>query len=152
MRALGAVDVNKPDRDGATALHHAAYRGHIKVVKLLAEKGNYIHPKLPTDHAHVGATIDALDGDGITPLLHAAFTGKLDVVKFLLSKGGNVNHRDGEGGMALQNAAFNGHVGVVRILIEAGADVEITDQGILYFIVPSIIMEISAFLTISPKR
>jgi len=39
----GSIDVNKPDSVGATALHHASYRGHQKTVKLLLQKGAPTH-------------------------------------------------------------------------------------------------------------
>src|SRR5690606_32403983 len=32
-------DVNKPDAEGATALHHAAYRGSLQAAKVLMEAG-----------------------------------------------------------------------------------------------------------------
>lgn len=54
------VDVNAPNPDGATALHCAAFEGHVKCMKLLIENG---------------ANVNAKDDDGWTPL-HAAVCGQ----------------------------------------------------------------------------
>eukprot|EP01087_Luapelamoeba_hula_P025242 TRINITY_DN9923_c0_g1_i1.p1 TRINITY_DN9923_c0_g1~~TRINITY_DN9923_c0_g1_i1.p1 ORF type:complete len:1396 (+),score=301.51 TRINITY_DN9923_c0_g1_i1:241-4428(+) len=108
----GLVNVNKIDSDGATPLHHAAYRGHVKSGKVLLDNG---------------ANVNAEDSDGVTPLMHAAFTGKSEFLHLLLSKGANPNHEDKEGGTALQNASYNGHVAVVKMLIGARAKVDHLD-------------------------
>lgn len=47
-----SVDVNSPDLDQQTALHHAAERGHVHCVKVLLA---------------AGATPDQRDKDGLTP-------------------------------------------------------------------------------------
>lgn len=55
------------DREGATALHHAAFKGHAEVVEILLDNG---------------AKIEATDYLGGTPLIVAAFNGK-GIVDFL---------------------------------------------------------------------
>lgn len=49
------------DREGATALHHACFNGHVEVVEALLD---------------YGARIEAQDFLGGTPLIVAAFHGK----------------------------------------------------------------------------
>jgi len=60
------VDLGGGTPDKATALHYAAGKGHLDVVKYLLDHG--------------GATIDVQDGDGLTPLLDACNGGHLEVV------------------------------------------------------------------------
>ena len=63
------ADVNKP---GWTALHYAATRGHVEVMRLLLDKSAYI---------------DAASPNGTTPLMMAAFYGTPAAVKLLLDAG-----------------------------------------------------------------
>ncbi len=123
--------MNKVDADGATALHHAAYRGSINSVKILVENGSIVDA-LDSDGCLIPPadlflslspyvfsvqpfTTNSVSCAGVTPLLHSAFMGKAEVLKYLISKNANVNHRDYDGGMALQNACYNGHIGSVQV-------------------------------------
>jgi ankyrin repeat protein len=63
------VDIDKPDIDGLTALHHAATNGHIRVVALLVRHGASIHAATPL---------------GYTPLALAANGGHRAVVECLI--------------------------------------------------------------------
>jgi len=63
------ADVNKT---GWTALHYAATRGHLDVLRLLLDKSAYI---------------DAASPNGTTPLMMAAFYGTPSAVKLLLEAG-----------------------------------------------------------------
>ena len=64
----GMADVNAPSPDGATALHCAAFEGHVKCMKVLLENG---------------ANLNARDDDGWTPL-HAAVCGEHQTTVTLL--------------------------------------------------------------------
>jgi ankyrin repeat protein len=64
-----SADVNKP---GWTALHYAATRGHLAVIRLLLEHHAYI---------------DAESPNGTTPLMMAAHYGSPEAVKLLLEEG-----------------------------------------------------------------
>ena len=76
--------VDDEDPSKRTALHSAASRGHLEVVKYLLEKG--------------GAEVNEKTNDGWTTLHYAARYGHLEVVKYLLEKGGTeVNVKDNDG-------------------------------------------------------
>ena len=66
---LADIDLDAPDADGLTALHHAAANGHIRVVALLVGHG---------------ASIQAATHSGFTPLLLAASRGRRAVVECLI--------------------------------------------------------------------
>jgi ankyrin repeat protein len=98
--------IDHRDDDGATALHSAAFRGHLDCVTALAG---------------AGAKLDQVDNTSLTPLHAAAFRGHLDVVKKLLSAGANANVTDAAGTLPLHGAAAGGHDKVVKVLLKADA-------------------------------
>lgn len=62
-------------QDGATPLHYASTRGHVKVIRLIAEyHGN----------------LDAEDNDGRTAVHWAASSGKLEAVNELAQAGARI--------------------------------------------------------------
>jgi ankyrin repeat protein len=65
--------VDAPDREGKTALHYAAAKGHLNVVEWLVQKG---------------ANVNARNSSGITPLYLAKGFGKKDIAQFLEQHGG----------------------------------------------------------------
>lgn len=82
------VDVNDRDYAGNTALHDAALKGHLDIVRLLLDNG---------------AIIDIRSGanDLDTPLIDAASRGHLKVVKFLLDRGADPRILNAQGKSAL---------------------------------------------------
>jgi ankyrin repeat protein len=66
-------------RLGATAFHAAALRGHLKVMKILFQKG---------------AEVNKSDFIEFTPLHSAALGGHLDVIRYLLDHGADPDMRD----------------------------------------------------------
>lgn len=82
------VDVNDRDYAGNTALHDAALKGHLDIVRLLLDNG---------------AIIDIRSGaaDLDTPLIDAASRGHLEVVKFLLDRGADPRILNAQGKSAL---------------------------------------------------
>ncbi|KZL78694.1 multiple ankyrin repeats single KH domain (pfs domain-containing protein) [Colletotrichum tofieldiae] len=87
-----------------TPLVTASYRGHLKVVKLLLEKG---------------ANIKIKDIDGWTPLNAASSKGHLEVVKLLLEKGADITVTNESGWTPLHTASFNGYVKLARLFLQA---------------------------------
>lgn len=107
------VNLNVPDKDGATPLHHAAYLGHDKLVKMLLK---------------AGAKVDYLDDEKCTPLHNACYGGHIACVTDLLAAGADVNARDEEQGTPLLNACCQGHAEVVKTLLKKGSEIEIPDK------------------------
>jgi ankyrin repeat protein len=108
--ALSAVNF-----EGFSALHTAAFGGHLEIVKLLLENG--------------AAADQRSEGNKSMTALHtAAYNGHTEVVRFLLDKGIPVDDRDGEGKSALIHAASGPFPATVQLLIDQGADVNLTDK------------------------
>ena len=136
------VDVNGAQRDGATALHWAAYRDDLEAVRLLLEAGaaagvanelgvTPLHLACVNGNARVvrallsaGADPRAALPSGETALMTAARTGSADAVTALVAGGADVNARESmDGQTALMWAVSQQHSEVVDVLIDAGADV-----------------------------
>lgn len=96
-------DINAAgSRFGGTALHAAAIRGHIKIMKRLIAAG--------TDPGRA-------DWDLVTPLHSAASRGSMDVIMLLLSHGAPADARDGmEGKTPAEWAQFSGHVSAAKAI------------------------------------
>ena len=94
--------------EGATALHQAAWGGHVEVVEFLINKG---------------ADIEAQDPWGTTVLHWAAWRGHVEVMKLLLDSGANPDTQDSAGGSPLHFAAHSGQESMVQVLLNYGANV-----------------------------
>jgi len=80
LLATPGVDVNASSDFGATALHFAAFRGHLEVVQLLLSKGAKVNA-LATGGKWTGKTpLDVVTGMGMS--------GKPEVSEALKAKGG----------------------------------------------------------------
>lgn len=115
-RALGtgATAVSRVAYDGWTALHLAAFFGHLDAAERLLE---------------AGADLNAVSTNslGNTPLHAAVAGGHVDVSLMLIARGGDVNAKDTGGHTPFHIAAEAGYVPVVRALLERGADAHIVD-------------------------
>ena len=106
----GGVDINGTSADISkwTALHAAAERSRIKVLKRLIE---------------AGANVNVKDYLEVTPLHWAAVRGPREVVTALLEAGADPNAYCVQHHTPLGAAAGAGNLEIARALIEAGADV-----------------------------
>ena len=100
--------VSRPDGQGYTPLHHAAYLGSLEAVRYLLDSG-----------ADVSAV--SLDPLRNSPLHAAASTGHADVVRLLLAAGADIEAVQAGEWTALHAAADRGHANVVAVLLESGA-------------------------------
>ncbi|MBM3772558.1 MAG: hypothetical protein FJW27_14975 [Acidimicrobiia bacterium] len=135
------TDVNKPQGDGATALHWAAHRGDLAAADLLIRAGadvNVVNDLGATplwlacvngNDALVARLLDAgakpnvAIESGEAPLMAAARSGNAAAVSLLARRGADVNARESRRGQtALMWAADQRHADVVKALVEAGAD------------------------------
>ncbi len=131
------VDPSARGNHGMTALHEAAWGGHLDLVRLLVE---------------AGAAVDLRERQfGATPVGWAAHGGRLNVVAYLLENAavdlvdlvelgetGRVRTRveghpaevDGADGSGapLRAAAAAGNLELLRVLLDAGADPGLTDR------------------------
>ncbi len=116
VRSLVAqkVDVNLPERDGATALHWAANADDVDIARLLVS---------------AGARADATNDYGITPLSLAAARGSAPVLEILLKAGANPNLAPPNGEFPLMAAARAGSVAAVRTLLDRGARIAEQDPS-----------------------
>jgi ankyrin repeat protein len=136
------ADVHARDRDGWTALMHAARNGNGEAVKLLLARGAEIEAK--ANEGQTAVTIARQEGRGeIVALLERARTGTEDAgygqelaraveqgdvaqVQALLSRGGDVNARDDAGLTLLMKATIRGQLPLVKLLLQNGARVDET--------------------------
>jgi ankyrin repeat protein len=95
------VDVNTQDRDGKTALHHAAVGGQPRMVKALLQQK---------------ASINVRDKDGATALFYAAMCGYEDVVRLLVANRADVSAADRHGRTAQGAARRSGYPRIVHLL------------------------------------
>ena len=108
------ADVNRPQGDGATALHWAVYWDDRETVQLLIASG---------------AAVDVANDLGVTPLWLAANNGSADLVEALLAGGAAANAALPSGETPLMTAARAGNAAAVRALLGHGADPHATERA-----------------------
>ena len=142
------ADVNRPQADGATALHWAAHFNDVPLAKRLLTAG--AKPNVANDYGVTPLFLAALNGStemidalltagananaarptGETVLMTAVRTGNPAPVARLLKGGANPNAvQVSKGQSALHWAVADGHVEVARTLIEGGADLKLRSAG-----------------------
>lgn len=99
---------------GTTPLINACREGHLKVVRLLVERGADVHQRSRGDFA-------------MPPILLAAHHP--EVLTFLLEHGADPNAADESGRVPLHRALWMPCVECIRILLAAGADRDIEWDG-----------------------
>lgn len=110
------ADVNIADNNGTTALHKAAYNGHVNCVNALIA---------------AGADVNQDDRGRTTPLMAAAKSASAECIIALLRAGADVNKKDESTMTCLHHAVIEGCTKCVNLLIDAGADVNPTEMAAL---------------------
>lgn len=96
------------DKDGLTALHCAASRGH--------------HDCIETIVGLCGSDVDVPDHNGSTPLFYAVTLGHNECTSLLLSYGADANHQDNKGRTPAHCAAARGQLEALKILAKNKAN------------------------------
>jgi ankyrin repeat protein len=92
--------------DSFTPLHCAVWKGHLKIVRLLCDRG---------------ADIEARDKDGFMPLHDAAYHGNISIVKELIEvRNADINARSNDEETVLTVARNRGHTDVAAYLVYHG--------------------------------
>ncbi|KAE9524030.1 hypothetical protein AGLY_015677 [Aphis glycines] len=104
----GGANVESHDKDGLTALHCAASRGHVECVDGLLTL--------------CGCEVDAVDSNSCSALFYAVTLGHADATEILLEHGANPDRQDGKGRTPAHCGAFKGQLETVRLLAEHGAN------------------------------
>ena len=125
---------------GATPLHFAANRGHVRMVQILLQASRVrallacaelrIRRRVAKTRSHhvascslqAGADMDKTDGRGLTPLYVAAARGYNKAAACLVEAGADKDKADLSGFTPLHAAVGRGHVEMTRYLVNAGAN------------------------------
>ncbi|XP_071548370.1 uncharacterized protein [Panulirus ornatus] len=102
------ASVSAEDKDGLTALHCAASRGHLDCLDCLVN--------------FCGAEVDTLDSNGCTPLFYAVTLGHADCTQLLLHHGAHPDKQDRKGRTPAHCGAAKGQLETLKLLHRKGAD------------------------------
>ena len=126
MLEIHGVDIDVPDYEGRTALHHAAYHGLEEIVKILIDRGASINARI-ADSAYDNRVNylshilrEAYECAWITPLHNAAGNGHAGIVELLIAHGADITAAGSEGYKPYDVTIS---VEVVKVLLSCGAPV-----------------------------
>ena len=152
------VDIDAQDNYHDTALHLAAFRGWLEIVKLLLDhsakttaeneqgetplhlvsRGTYDFQghgvktaRLLLEH---GVDVNAPDKDQNTPLHSASYVGRLEIVQVLLDHGANAGSKNAQAQTPLHLVSQGGYwsqedgPSVAKLLLEHGGDMNAQDK------------------------
>ncbi|KAK6523121.1 hypothetical protein TWF694_006016 [Orbilia ellipsospora] len=142
----GETELDAQDHIAQTPLSVAAKRGHIEVVKLLAEKGAAVevtdgersalsltaaegHQAVANFLIERGANIESTESFFYrTPLMFAVMFKRQAMVTLLLKHGANLNAKDFYESDSLWFALETGDESIVRLLVEKGSNIDRWDK------------------------
>lgn len=145
-KTASASPLDLADREGRTAIAHAAREGHLDIVRFLADAGadldaamafaanNHDRPATILETATFlldrGADVDARhEGNRDTALIEAAGHGWSDVVDLLIERRADIHLGNIIDTTALGAAADRGDVEVVKRLLAAGARLSVDSRS-----------------------
>uniref|UniRef100_T1H9E5 ANK_REP_REGION domain-containing protein n=1 Tax=Rhodnius prolixus TaxID=13249 RepID=T1H9E5_RHOPR len=102
------ANVAAADKDGLTALHCAASRGHTDCVETLISLCN--------------AEVDVIDNNGCSALFYAVTLGHADATQCLLNHGANTSRQDRKGRTAMHCGAAKGQLETLRVVASWGGN------------------------------
>ncbi|XP_076315098.1 uncharacterized protein LOC143227549 [Tachypleus tridentatus] len=102
------ASVAAEDKDGLTALHCAASRGHVDCLETLINL--------------CGAEVETIDSNGCTALFFAVTLGHADCTQLLLQHGADPNRQDRKGRTAAHCGAAKGQLETLKILESNGGN------------------------------
>jgi ankyrin repeat protein len=108
LLAADASLVHVRDKDGSTALHGAAWKGHAAVAALLLDAGAEVNARSQNEHY------------GDTPLHAAAHGNQRAVAELLIARGADVNAVSCNGRTPLAETELHKATAVARLLRERG--------------------------------
>ena len=133
--------INDKTNEGLTALHYAANKGSIPLLKLLIENGANVDAvtNIGKNLMHMAAegnqpsmliyliteqllSAQSVDENGGTPLHWACYSGAEEAVNFLLNLNVNINEQDKEKFTPLHLATSEGRENIVLKLLQKNAD------------------------------
>ena len=139
--------INEKTNEGLTALHYAANKGSIPLLKLLIENGANVDvvTKLGKNLMHMAAegnqpsmliyllteehlSAQSVDENGSTPLHWACYFGAEEAVDFLLNLKVDINEQDKEKLTPLHLATNEGRENIVLKLLQKNADKDLANK------------------------
>ena len=138
------IDINSRDSQGATPLHLASMKGHLRIVQTLLEYGAKINPRKLQSYStplHLASAssedcvkvveylckqredlVDEIESSGRTALHLACRNGCTSVVKILMECNADVSRKDNDGLTPIQVACRYGHVEIVNLFVNKVED------------------------------
>ena len=135
-------DKEKDPSNGWTALHYAAYHGHITIMERLVakdysskattpKKETALHLAVKAGHYAAadfllskGVGVSAKDSHGQEALHLAVYNGDTEMVNLLLSKSAKIDTENSFAWRPLHIAIAYGHIQLLEVLLEKGASIE----------------------------
>ena len=120
--------INFQDKEGCTALHHAARRDDRSGWYFTANEDNDNALKIATLLLQKGAYLEIQNDEQFTPLLWAACNDSLPMVQLLLQNGARVDVADKDKMTPLLWATYHKNLEMMQLFLDKGANVAVADK------------------------